>query len=236
MRDMIISEIQKIAAQNGGKAPGQHAFVAATGITESKWRGKYWARWGDALIEAGFQPNELQGKSDSGNLLVGIIAACRHYEKFPTNSEISILRHRDKSIPSPSVLKNNFESRDGLILALREFIGNDTQFDDIREILPAPTTKIVQSEPSSKSADGYVYLIKSGEFYKVGRSDDAERRFKQISVSLPDKAELFHTIRTDDPAGIEAYWHKRFAEKRANGEWFKLSATDVSAFKRRKFQ
>src|SRR5205823_1144139 len=83
-------------------------------------------------------------------------------------------------------------------------------------------------------AVGYVYLLKHGtrREYKIGRTNNPLRREGELGIQLPEKCQPVHYIKTDDPEGVEAYWHRRFAGKRKEGEWFALSTQDVRAFKR----
>lgn len=238
MRDHILAEIRRIAEASGGKAPGRRTFERESGISESTWRGVHWARWGDALVEAGLSANKKQAKTDGDFLLGKVAEAARHFGRTPTLIELRMYRQHDADFPAHSTLAKHYPAKHDMIEALRAWIAERDGFDDVAALLPAAepgAMPVVRSSPA-KVEDGFVYLIKSGDFYKIGRSDDAERRFKQISIALPDKAELFHTIRTDDPPGIEAYWHRRFADRRANGEWFKLTTSDIAAFRKRKFQ
>ncbi|MDP3378659.1 MAG: GIY-YIG nuclease family protein [Brevundimonas sp.] len=237
MREHILGEIRRLATANGGQPPGQIAFARDTGIAENQWLGKFWARWSDAVIEAGYEPNAWQMPLDREGILDQIVAACRHYGRVPTKAERDLFRISNPGLPSNNAVARHFGSRLDLIAALAKRAADDDNYADIAAMLPTGRVIARADKPApARTPDGFVYLIKSGEFYKIGRGDDLERRVKQITVALPDKATLVHSIRTDDPPGIEAYWHRRFTEKRANGEWFKLSSLDVSAFKKRKFQ
>lgn len=237
MRERILHEIRRLAAENGGMTPGKALFQQETGIAERDWYGKLWLRWNDAVAEAGLTPNEKQERLSSELVLDKYAEVCRYYGKPPSRAE---LRHYARKTPGfigHNTFANHFGSKDGIIVALRDR-AIDRGETDLVAILPdVKSSQSSSAVPvSSKVHEGWVYLLQSGDYFKIGRSDDLEKRMKQISIALPEKVELVHAIRTDDPPGIEAYWHRRFVDRRANGEWFKLSPADLKAFRRRKFQ
>lgn len=237
-REHILSEVARAAAANGGKPLGRLRFFTVTGIKESDWRGTYWARWNDVLRDAGFGPNVLVEPTDDNVLLDHLARLARELGRFPVNSEMRLKKRTDPSFPNDKTY-DRFGSKSDLVRRMREFAATNPTFSDLLPLIDAELTvsapKKVASEPSDAIVLGTVYLLKSGRFYKIGRSNSASRREREISLQLPEKAAMVHMISTDDPTGIEAYWHKRFADRRKNGEWFDLTAADISAFRRRKF-
>jgi hypothetical protein len=236
MREQILNEIRKFALTNDGRVPGVRIFERATGIRESAWRGVLWARWGDAVKEAGLEPNVKQVRIEEDFFLTKIAKACRHFGKFPTAMELRMYQKQDDNFPNVKSITRHFGSLTHIPDQLVKWAEVRSDYSDLAVILGRTSNASEEPPPALPVREGLVYLIRSGAHYKIGRSDELERRVKEIRIALPEVAELLHSIRTDDPAGIEAYWHRRFAAQRANGEWFKLSASDVAAFKRRKYQ
>jgi hypothetical protein len=79
-RDEILDAIRETAANNGGKPLGRNRFEQLTAITEYVI-GRYWARWGDAVREAGLEPNTLNTRLDDHHLLekyFGLVARLHH--------------------------------------------------------------------------------------------------------------------------------------------------------------
>jgi hypothetical protein len=68
LKSQIIAEIQRTAAANGDVPLGSTRFEDATSIRHGDWA-RYWARWGDAVRDAGYEPNQLQGAYEDDVLL-----------------------------------------------------------------------------------------------------------------------------------------------------------------------
>ena len=235
-RQHILDEIKRTAAANDGAPLGVARFFQETGIKVTDWEGRFWVRWGDALREAGFEPNQFNAAYDKTMLIESFVSLIRELGKFPVRRELQLKARTDKGFPSANVFAR-LGSKQQLAKDICAYCASRAGYDDVIALC-AP---LAAAEPSSSRAVesentlGFVYLMKSGRFYKIGRSNAAGRREYELAIQMPEKLNTVHSIRTDDPAGIEAYWHKRFETQRKNGEWFELGKGDVLAFKRRKF-
>lgn len=233
----ILSEIRRTAGENDGAPLGIARFATATGIRNSDWRGRYWARWGDALIEAGFQPNQLQSRYEDDAVLSHLIPEIRRLGRLPTITERRLKRRDDRAFPSSNV----FEKWGQIGLSPPSSLITATDMRIAKTFWPSsrrwPSPMRGQRAAlllRPRTLDSSISSGRGATTSSAGRTPlDGE------SVSwrsqLPERAQTVHVIRTDDPTGIEGYWHRRFADRRGNGEWFALTPTDVAAFRRRKF-
>ncbi len=84
-KEHILAQIRRLAAELGSP-PGRRTFQDATGVREGDWFGVHWARWGDALAEAGLERTrfsaELQmtWRAASSHCSLANSAACRQAE------------------------------------------------------------------------------------------------------------------------------------------------------------
>lgn len=210
-----------------------------TGIGMSAWCGVYWAKWSDAVREAGFEPNKMATAYDREHLLESLAHLAKELGHLPSEPELRMRALREPAFPSSKTFRR-LGIRAEWIAQLLEYCSNRSEFEPIaalckQKLASSPTTS-EDSSTGTSEGDGFVYLIKSGRHFKIGRTNDPGRRERELAYQTVEKNIKVHSIRTDDPSGIEAYWMRRFAEKRlrSDGEWFALSAKDVAAFRRRK--
>lgn len=232
----ILGEIKRIARENGGKPPGREKFERETGIKMSVWYPHLWLRWGEALQEAGFNPNKWQAAIVDEVILEKYIALVRELGHLPVRGELVRKSKNDPSFPSVGVF-DKFGGKKQLIAAVTEYCRTHDGFNDVLVQCEKATSQRMHGtepdkEPRSKVETGFVYLMQSGRHYKIGRTNSLGRREWELGIKIPIPPKTIHYIETDDPIGVEAYWHKRFAEKRGEGEWFDLSPEDIKAFKR----
>lgn len=164
----------------------------------------------------------------------------RELGHFPVKGELRLKAREDRSFPND---KTFVRMAGGLgpklATKLHDHCTGRAGYEDVLLLCPevsvSPSVNQQNNSVSDGEPFGFVYLMKSGRYYKIGRSNSVGRREYELAIQMPKRLKTVHRIQTDDPVGIEEYWHKRFALKEKNGEWFDLDASDIKAFSRRKF-
>jgi hypothetical protein len=79
-------------------------------------------------------------------------------------------------------------------------------------------------------ASGQVYIIKAGRYFKIGKAKNAKARIRVLRLPFKHKAVAVFDVL--DRHVAEKYLHRKFASQRVNGEWFRLSADDITGISR----
>lgn len=220
----IVNRIKDMAAANGGVPPTREAFTRATKIGIAKWKGVYWVRWGEALIEAGFKP-DARRRSDV-QLLEEYGGHALELKRLPTSPDLRMRSQLGKRTSNWTTYRKRFGNRAGLNARLVNHWKGREGEEEIRAICGKRASRIVRRAPDA-IVPGFIYLMESGGLYKIGKAVCVETRYKELVLMTPHELVILHRIKTDDSYGIETYWHKRFGEKRVKGEWFRLDEEDV---------
>jgi hypothetical protein len=234
-KDEILNAIRRYSKSNDGKAPGSQRLSSEIGLRKADWYPKYWLRWGDAIREAGCSPNDWNLAYDETFLIEKYIHLTRELKRFPIEGDLIVKRKNDKHFPNRATFSRLGNKSDRAV-KIANYCRTNKGYEDVLEIVEAVLEDQIEAvdSPINSNTCGFVYLIRHGtrREYKIGRTNNPSRREGEIGIELPHSIKPIHVIKTDDPSGVEAYWHRRFAEKRMKNEWFELSATDVQAFKR----
>lgn len=229
-RERYLREIRRSAEANGGRPPGARSFEKATGMTG--WL-HHWARWGDALREAGFEPNQPAAAYTGHYVAEHIVRLARQLGHYPTWREWSLQRRRDPSFPGAHTAQR-MGGMDAVTSRVIEYCRGRDDCGDVLALIEVAERHADVSVSEAGTRGGVVYLYKSGRRYKIGKTTEIDRRTRAFRLALPDPAVAVHLIETDDIDGIEAYWHRRVESKRVGGEFFELKPADVQAFRRRR--
>jgi hypothetical protein len=236
-KEDILAAIQRAAAARGGRI-GLAAFLAESGIPEKQILGKHWATWNEALSEAGVKTSSFaKPRTPEETVLEALAQFVVRLGKWPTENQLSLERRRNREFPSLSVLRRMLRAGNVKEKLLAHCAGRE-DLASVRDLVgQLPQLDAGNDSVNRAPVQGFVYMMRSGRRYKIGYTNSPNRRFREVRIELPDPTHIVHTIETDDPAGIEGYWHRRFASKRVRDtEFFELDSSDVAAFKRRKYQ
>lgn len=122
--------------------------------------------------------------------------------------------------PAITTMGEDFESdmhlSDVLLEIIEEHVEEPEWIAYIAEAL-SNTARIADGKP-----DGFVYVLQSGQHYKIGKTKRLDSRIMTLKIQLPMPVFLLHAFPCQDYSQSELELHALLHEWRLNGEWFGL--------------
>jgi len=196
-RQTIIDEIKRTAAENGGTPLGVRRLETEAGIKPHHWQ-KYWARISDAHREAGLDPNSRSEPYSRDTLVPLLVELARNLGRFPTDRDLRLKSTAD-GWPTNSVFNRSLGGKVQRVALVTAWCQTHPGNDDVLALCAAHEQAVEkENETPDTSADGFVYLLKSGRYYKIGKTNHAGRRERELAIQLPDAATTVHTIKSPE--------------------------------------
>lgn len=70
----------------------------------------------------------------------------------------------------------------------------------------------------------YVYIIKQGDFFKIGKTYNLQSRLAGLQTATPEKIKIVAYVETDELCALEKELHKEMKPFHSHGEWFKFDS------------
>jgi Meiotically Up-regulated Gene 113 (MUG113) protein len=235
-KDAILNLLRDIADAEGGDV-SLRRFLALSGLKEKQVVGAHWPTWNEAKREAGLGTVAfVRPRINEESVLPVVAELLAKLGRWPTEAELRLAKRQDNRLPSVKVSRRLERDRE-FLKDLRAYCETKPHLSAVVGLVTARSRHTREEDAIRVSTVGHVYMMRSGRRYKIGHTSSPSRRHREVRLDLPERTDLVHSIETDDPKGIEAYWHERFATKRIRDtEFFDFSSADVSAFKKRRFQ
>lgn len=126
---------------------------------------------------------------------------------------------------NPIAMNKRLPTKAGLIDGRKKPFVTEDELEKAKEIIHS-----VFSQPSEDSWS-YLYLVKSGSFYKIGYAFDLDSRLTSLQSGNPLVLTVEYARKVKNAQQTEKLLHTRFSNKRVRGEWFFLTDDDVVILK-----
>lgn len=244
-KEDLCEHLRRVARENGGQPPGESRFYREAKLTKDNLWDVGIRSYGDLCELAGLPRNRLRQKMTPDQLFEPLALLAAKINRFPDHTDREIARRGDATFPSYEAYRTAQDEKGAIEHQLLDWCRSRPEHSAALAIVQLHVSQQddhpQQLRQTRKKVNGYVYLMRygnSGRDYKLGMTEQVLRRHAQISGMFPGNLRIVHVIETDDPAGIERYWKRRFERTRIQDkdEIFRLTLDDIAAFKWRKYQ